>query len=105
MKTSEILKQKYDYWHENAVKSLTDMLVEKKVRALTLNRAIIVEEPHLLGVGIDDEGLIVENTFQYDARFHIELTELSPDNLIWLVGEVDSDAYKVDEEIILPLMN
>lgn len=98
MNASEVIKQQYSEWQANAIKFLNIMLKSANVKSLTFAGRIIYQEPHLIAVGLNEEGVIIENTYQYDNQFTVALTELKPEDLIWVIDEVENKRYKIDED-------
>ena len=96
MNASDVIKQQYEGWQQNAINLLNTMLKANNVKSLTFNDGMIYQEPHLMAVGINDEGVIIENTYQYDNQFIIPFTKLKPEDLIWLIGEVEAKHFKID---------
>lgn len=99
MKGSDVIKQRYEGWQKDSIDFLHAVKKIGGGAVITLKRSIIYEEPHLVLVGLNEEGAIIENTYQFDNQFTVALTELSPLVLVGLISEIEDGNYSIDEEI------
>ena len=98
MKTSEVIKDQYTQWQRDAIAVLGSILLSKRVKAFTLTRKAYFEEPSILIIGLDENGVVMENAFS-GQQFNLTLTDLNPETLTYLMGEVEENRFIIDEEI------